>query len=311
MYFENYEESLRNLPFKERYQKTDLVTEDFLYEKDGKVEVYWAPFEYINKQAKVIILGITPGFTQMELAFRYVRQHLDQEDYEELISHAKDEGSFGGTMRNNLIEMLDGIGLPAFLNINSSEELFQEENHLLHTTSILRYPVFIDGENYSGSHPKIFSQPIFMKMMEELLVPELNQVKDAVIVPTGKVVSDVLRYLVDEGKILNRTILFDFPHPSGANGHRKEQYEKNKAFFQEQLESVAESYRKKDKITFTPDNDQMSELIAQLRIIGQELKRANDLREGESYYKRKLDSLVEEVGEYDPKIALVIEHFLK
>ena len=48
----------------------------------------------------------------MELAFNYVRHHIDEEDYEQLISNAKNNASFGGTtMRKNLIDMLDGIGL--------------------------------------------------------------------------------------------------------------------------------------------------------------------------------------------------------
>ncbi|MCP6646379.1 hypothetical protein NL493_29975, partial [Klebsiella pneumoniae] len=63
----------------------------------------------------------------------------------------------------------------------------------------------------------------------------LNRMKGAVIIPTGKAVSEVLRYLVDEKKISHKTILFDFPHPSGANGHRKKQYEENKEKFMMQL----------------------------------------------------------------------------
>src|SRR4051794_19805376 len=173
MCFKKYENCIRKLPLKGSYGKEDLNTEDFLYAKDGKVEVYWAPFEYINKNAKVIILGITPGWTQMELAFNYVRHHIEDEEYEQMICNAKKNASFGGTaMRKNLIEMLDGIELHKFLKIDSCEQLFNEKHFLLHTTSVLRYPVFIDGDNYSGSNPKIFSQPLFLKMIDELLVPE-------------------------------------------------------------------------------------------------------------------------------------------
>jgi hypothetical protein len=313
MFFKSYENSLRNLPLKGMYEKKDLLTDDFLYAKDGKIEVYWAPFEFINKKAKVIILGITPGWTQMELAFNYVRNHIDEEDYEQLISNAKNNASFGGTtMRKNLIDMLDGIGLHNYLNISSCEQLFNEKHSLLHTSSVLRYPVFIDGENYSGSSPKIFSQQIFMNMIDELLVPELNQVKDAVIIPTGKVVSDVLKYLVDKGKIKHKTILFNFPHPSGANGHRKEQYENNRNLFKEQLGTASETGQYEGVINqLRPSEDQMSELIKQLKIIGEELKRGNDLKERESYFEKRLSCLADEIEPYDHKIALVIEHLLR
>ncbi|MDR6123480.1 hypothetical protein QFZ87_003077 [Bacillus sp. SLBN-46] len=313
MYFKNFENSLRKLPLKGLYEKEDLLTDEFLYARDGKVEVYWAPFEYINKEAKVIILGITPGWTQMELAFNYVRHHIDEETHEQLISNAKNNASFGGTtMRKNLIDMLDGIGLHHFLQINSCEQLFNEKHSLLHTSSVLRYPVFIEGENYSGSNPKIFSQDIFLKMIDELLVPELNQMKNAVIIPTGKVVSDVLKFLVDERKIVNKTILFNFPHPSGANGHRKEQYEINKDTFKEQLITTAKSGPFQETINqLRPSQDQMSELIKHLKIIGEELKRGNDLKERDSYYEKRLSRLADEIEPYDHKIALVIEHLLR
>lgn len=65
-FYENYEQSILKLPIKETYDKEDLMTDDFLYANDNKLEVFWAPFESINKDAKVIMLGITPGWTQMQ-----------------------------------------------------------------------------------------------------------------------------------------------------------------------------------------------------------------------------------------------------
>ncbi len=313
MFFKNYENNIRKLPLKDTYRKEDLLTEEFLFDRDGKVEVYWAPFDYINKDAKVIILGITPGWTQMELAFNYVRHYLNQEEYEQLIHNTKKQASFGGTtMRKNLIEMLDGIELNKFLGITSCDQLFNEKSDLLHTSSVLRYPVFIEGENYSGSNPKIFSHNIFLKMINELLVPELNSLKHAVIVPTGKVVSDVLKYLVEEGKIENKTILFNFPHPSGANGHRKEYYENNKNFFKEQLTVAADMGKFQETVRqLKPAEDQMSELIKQLKVIGEELKRSNDLKEREFYERNKRGTIADEIEPYDHRIALVIDQLLK
>lgn len=311
-----YQENLRNLSLKESYSKEDLLSKEFLYAKDGKVEVYWAPFDYINKKAKVIILGITPGFTQMEMAFNYVRRHINEVDYEyeKVFCDAKKQASFGGTvMRRNLIEMLDGIGLQELLHIPSCDQLFNKKHDLLHTTSVLRYPVFIEGENYGGSNPKILSNEIFLRMIDGLLVPELNSLKDAVIIPTGKAVSDVLKNLVDEGKIQNDNILFNFPHPSGANGHRKEQYETNKHLFKEQLAKLAASeVVKEDHMPFIPTtgSGEMAELIKQLKIIGEELKRSNDLKERGFFYEKRLPQIADEIEPYDHRIALVIDHLL-
>ncbi len=231
-FFNNYEQGIYQLPIKETYLKEDLMTKQFLLSGDNKLEVYWAPFEYINKEAKVIILGITPGWTQMQLAFNYVRKNIGVEDKETMLRNAKKQASFGGKgIRKNLIEMLDGVELNKHLNITSCAELYEDSNHFLHSSSTLRYPVFINKRNYTGSNPSMLKHPVLFQMIHELLVPELSEMKDAVIIPAGKAVSEVVRYLVDEGRIHNKTILYDFPHPSGANGHRKKQYEEKKEYF--------------------------------------------------------------------------------
>jgi hypothetical protein len=234
-FFENYEQSILKLPIKETYDKEDLMTDEFMYEKDNKLEVYWAPFESINRDAKVIMLGITPGWTQMQLAYNYVRKNIGGEKTEDLLRNAKREASFGGVIRKNLIDMLDGIELNKHLNINSCAELYGEKNHLLHSASALRYPVFINRKNYTGSSPSMFKHRVLLQMIHELLVPELSEVKEAVIIPAGKAVSEVVRRLTEEGQIRNQTILYNFPHPSEANGHRKKQYEENKGYFKEML----------------------------------------------------------------------------
>lgn len=234
--FEEYKHSILKLPIKHVYDKEDLMIEQFMYAMDDKLEVFWAPFEYINKEAKVMILGITPGWTQMQLAFHYVRSHIHDEERESMLRDAKKQASFGGSgIRKNLIDMLDGIELNEHLNIQSCTALYGDMNHLLHSTSTLRYPVFINKKNYTGSSPSMLKHPLLIRMIHELLVPEINKLREAVIIPAGKAVSEVLRHLKTKGLIDNETILFDFPHPSGANGHRKKQYEEKKQWFKEQL----------------------------------------------------------------------------
>ena len=51
--------------------------------------------------------------------------------------------------------------------------------------------------------------------------------KSKLIIPLGKTVSEILSQIKSDGK-LNENILLDgFPHPSGANGHRKKQFQMN------------------------------------------------------------------------------------
>lgn len=62
---------VRALPDREKYTKEDLLTPSFLLEQKEGVSIYYAAHnEIINEQARVFIIGITPGWTQMERSTR-------------------------------------------------------------------------------------------------------------------------------------------------------------------------------------------------------------------------------------------------
>ena len=62
----DYKEIIKKLPLKDKYTKEELLIEDLLIDKEENIEIYYAPHnEYINPKAKVLIVGITPGFIQM------------------------------------------------------------------------------------------------------------------------------------------------------------------------------------------------------------------------------------------------------
>lgn len=216
--------------------KEQLLVKELLIQEDKDMSIYYVPYEYVNKRAKVMIIGITPGFTQMELAIRSAREDLLQGVPTVLIDRrAKKLASFAGSMRKNLIEMLNQIGLPGAIGIDSSELLFEERRDLLHTTSVIRYPVFRHGKNYTGHSPAILQSAILYRYAENILLPELLEVKDALVIPLGKSVSDVVQAFVDKGWVAGERCLFEMPHPSGANGHRKKQFEQCGPGMQQQV----------------------------------------------------------------------------
>ena len=51
------------------FNKNDILNEKFLLESKDKMKFYYAPHnEIINKKAKIFIVGITPGWTQTDIA---------------------------------------------------------------------------------------------------------------------------------------------------------------------------------------------------------------------------------------------------
>ncbi len=233
--FSRYLPALRALPDRTEYSREELLVPGFEVACDQRLRIYYAPFDWINVQARVILLGITPGWTQMELAFRGANQALKAgRAPQDVCREAKSQGSFAGPLRRNLVAMLDDVGLPPGLGLKTSSDLFGASRSLLHTSSVIRYPVFVDGANYTG-HPLPTRSPLLMHFARTVLAPELAAVKHAMIIPLGKAVEGVLEQLARERLIDQGRWLSGFPHPSGANGHRVRLFRENRSSLRRQI----------------------------------------------------------------------------
>ncbi|BBF43503.1 hypothetical protein lbkm_2191 [Lachnospiraceae bacterium KM106-2] len=243
----DYWEVIKKLPLKAAYTKEELLIPELLLEKEHKIEIYYAPHnEYINPKAKVFIVGITPGFQQMSTAIAAARQGIEQgETIQEIQYHCKREGRFSGSLRRNIITMLDEIHLDQALGLDSCSHLFGEEDDLLHTVSLIPYSVFVNGGNYSGHTPKLLKSDFLMKYIYENFMEEYHSLEEPekiLIIPLGRAVEDVLLQLGEEGKLQNDQILRGFPHPSGANVNRLTQLRENKELLIKQIEQMKERY---------------------------------------------------------------------
>jgi len=72
-------------------------------------------------------------------------------------------------------------------------------------------------------------------MVNQLLGKELSQIPQALIIPMGEGASQAIRQLVNTEVIDSHRCLFGFPHPSGANGHRHQQFATHRQQLKEQL----------------------------------------------------------------------------
>ena len=229
----DYKEILKELPLKNKYTKEELLKEEFLIDKEKNIEIYYSPHnEYLNHKAKVFIIGITPGFQQMSTAIATARKELEvSHNIEEIQYKCKVAARFSGSLRKNIISMLDGIELNKVLELQSCSELFEKKDYLLHTISLIPYPVFVKGENYTGHTPKLIKSDFLMKYVYDNFINEFNKLEESekiLLIPLGKAVEEVLLNLKDKGIIKENQILVGFPHPSGANVNRVTQFEENK-----------------------------------------------------------------------------------
>jgi hypothetical protein len=187
---------------------------------DGDLSVCWAPFEYVAAEARIVVLGITPGRQQAENALAAFKGALAARmPLPEALRRAKLTGAFSGPMRANLITMLDHVGTQRVLGVTTCAELFDPSRDLAHLTSALRYPVFVNGENYNGA-PDMLRTPILLRMVETYLAEEARALPNALWLPLGSKPAAALRHLAAAGIVDRNRILDGLPHPSGANGER-------------------------------------------------------------------------------------------
>lgn len=231
---ENYIDVIKKLPLKESYSKEELLTKDFFIESEGKLEVYYSPHnDYINPKGRILIVGITPGFNQMSTALATARRCVEEGmDINEIAYRCKVAGRFSGGLRKNIISMLDEVQLNSVLGIESCSELFDTKDYLLHTVSLIPYPVFYNKNNYSGHTPKLIRSQFLMKYVYNNFLEEYKALDNPLIIPLGKAVEEVLEEIV----VVN--LIKGFPHPSGANVNRVSQLKENKEWIIKQIKDI-------------------------------------------------------------------------
>lgn len=198
----------------------DPCASNLLMAKDGPLAVYYAPFEWVNPHARVVLVGITPGKTQAANALAEAkRAMLERVSDTEVLRRAKATGAFSGAMRPNLVSLLDTVGLHTWLGLNTCQDLFGRSAGLLQTVSVLQFPVFLDGKNYNGT-PDPLKHPLLKEMVVQYFGQTCARLSEAVFVPLGPVPTRVLAWLTAQGVLAQNRVLEGLPHPSGANAER-------------------------------------------------------------------------------------------
>ena len=202
-----------------KIDKDSVISKTFLLSKEGNIEIYYAPFDYINSKAKIVIVGITPGLQQMIQSFQAIKDGKS-------LMEVKDLSSFKGSMRTTLVKFLDELKINKILKIQSCESLFNKNNKYLHSTSLIKYPVFEKGKNYSGVN--ILKKKILLDFIEDNFLKELEVFQGSIIVPLGNSVSSTIDYLNTKHQLKLKCFLKGFPHPSGLNARKNIQFKENR-----------------------------------------------------------------------------------
>jgi hypothetical protein len=200
--------------------RAGLIEGDLVVERAGNLVVSYAPFDHVEHDAELVVVGLTPGREQATKALASLAADLRRGLIaEQALANAKRTASFSGPMRPNLLALLDAIGVPALFGRRSAADFFDGPAGLVHFTSALRYPVYLGTRNYSGS-PNPLRHPVLRRMIETHLAEEATALPRAVWIPLGGHAEAALAHLARKGLLDQRRVLGGLPHPSGANAER-------------------------------------------------------------------------------------------
>ena len=204
------------------YRNDKASDKELLLWQDQSLDCFYAPFDHVNTNAKIIVVGITPGRSQMNRALTIFKQYARTNDELTALLAVKQQASLSGSMRAKIIQILNKLGYPQQLGIHCSSSLWGQHSHLVHFCSLLKYPVFINAKDYCGQ-VQLFKNP---KLVDLLMTQFVNDLADinpsARIVPLGAMVASFLDKLEQQGRLSQtlsryRTKVIAPPHPSGAN----------------------------------------------------------------------------------------------
>lgn len=192
-----------------------------------KYDLTYIPFEHVNRNAKLVIVGITPGKTQLELAYRKTQELLNIERAaKEILIEVKKAGAFGGkSMKPNLLKMLRHFRFEQLLDIADVETLWGADAELLHSTSVVPHAAFKDGERFNGSFDEIMAVALLKTCFLDCFVPSVCEMNhDVLFVALGPCPQAALEWCVKEGALRREQVLGSFCHPSSAGGSTTRYY---------------------------------------------------------------------------------------
>lgn len=193
--------------------------------RDRKYLLRYIPFEHVNTQAKLVIVGITPGRTQLELAYQAVQdlRRAGRPD-DEILHEVKKIGAFGGpSMKPNLLKIMNHFHFGEFLGVRDVTSLWDDHANLLHATSVVPHAAFrISGgreKMFAGSFEEVMKSSLLRECFMDGFVRPLCEVNpDALYVGLGRCPESALQWCVEQGYLRQGQVLGAFCHPSTSGG---------------------------------------------------------------------------------------------
>jgi hypothetical protein len=191
----------------------------FLLGKEKEYAVFYVPFEYVNCDARLVLVGITPGPKQRKCSYDVAQRLLSNPAPDaDILREIKRSCAFVG-MRDRINDMLDHFGIPRCVGVASASLLWDSGFKHFSPTSIVPNATFKGEKYFNGPFSAVLETALLRGQFEEVFIPSIrNLSKEALYIGMGPVVDEALRWCASRGILSDRQILGYLPHASGSSG---------------------------------------------------------------------------------------------
>jgi hypothetical protein len=185
--------------------------------------LYYTPFEHRNLDARLVVVGITPGPKQLRAAYQTVREMVGRPDAA-VLNAAKRQGAFGGkAVRPNLVRMLNHFKVARQLGLANASDLWESGWDDFHATSVVPHAAFViktsgSEKPFAGSFDEVRSNDVLNECFEQDFLPTVRAMnRNAIWVGLGPTPKEALDWCVTEG-LLRTDQVVTLAHPSSNSG---------------------------------------------------------------------------------------------
>lgn len=194
-----------------------------ILDADRHHRLYYVPFEHANLGAKLVVVGITPGPSQLELAIQTV-QRSKALSAAQLQLEVKRQAAFGAaSMRPNLIRMLSHFQVARRLGVVAESDLWGSGWSTFQATSVVPHAAFelkSDGTEkmFNGKFSEVLTSPVLKRCFETHFLPLVKTMNESALwVGLGPTPRAALEWCAAQG-LLRREQVAAFAHPSTSAG---------------------------------------------------------------------------------------------
>ena len=97
---EEFRGAIASLPLSSSIDRKLLDAEPFVLGRAARLTVVYAPFDYISRSARVVLVGVTPGWTQMHSSYVEARSGIEEgQDTDAILRRVKRVAAISGSLR--------------------------------------------------------------------------------------------------------------------------------------------------------------------------------------------------------------------